>query len=1202
MAHFKLRGCCTRGGFAVVKAAKPTVAKSFIHLWRPALRRREISPSSFNDCLLRETVHCLGDPRIAPRTPISPEVPGLNLRRWAPWFWAAVVAVVVIHNGYLWWHHRLVPDTDILALLPVLGRDPVLQRALPQMVEAAEQRVIVLIGATDWDDARRAAAVYRQSIAPFPHLLSAAEAITERTRTDWLETFKNHRLTLLTSEDDTALRNQAPSYWVDRALAKLYSPFAGPQPLAWREDPFGLFNNWLLARAQETPVRPRDGELSVSAGERHYVVLPLTLRVPAFALAGQQAVMPVLEQARQAVWQTTKGIEVIQAGVILHAAAAASQAQREMSIIGIGSMAGILFLIWMTFHSLKPIILVTLSMAIGCLGALSISSWLLFERIHLITLVFGASLIGVAQDYGIYFFCQRASAANDSLDSWRLLRRILPAMILTMVTTLIGYLGLVLTPFPGLRQMALFSCTGLIFAWLTVVCWFPAWARPTTLGLQRWAGRYGGTMTAWPRLASDRRTLFATLGFVGLLLFGGSGLSVQDDIRALQKPPQNLLDDQVKLGKILDLATPVQFYLLRAASAEALLQWEEALTQRLDPLVQQNQIRGYQAISNLLPSASLQASRRQLIERSLLNDDGALARVAAKLGEAPSWVSAARERLLAAVLPITIDDFLKSPASQPWRHLWVGQVGDQHASIVAIRADRSKAPIMTYGQADRADVRLGDVALVEGGLAFRLSAGAATADVRLPLAGRHNAWHAAAAAAVGLTLGVPLDEAAAALALAAPVKGRLVWREAGGVRILDDTYNANPVSVRAALDALREAPGGGRRWVIVAATCSSSDRSPNRPTGRSAAWLAALPVAGVAAVGSAIRLTAEAARTGGCADVATFAEPEAAAAHMLARVAPRGPRADQGLARDAVSTGRSRRCRPRLGTRPEAALMLYHLLYRSRDVHVGFNVFRYITFRTAFAALTALLISFFLGPWLIRKPGAPDRRSTSARKGPSRIRPRPGTPTMGGLLILVSVVIPTLLWADLPIPTSGSCSWSTSLRRDRLRRRLSEARKKRNLGLTTRQKFLAAVRGGAGRGRLPRRVPADGVTRRAQRCPFVEGRRSPISAGSTSLFAMLDPRRRVERREPHRRARRAGHRLACIVAAVTFTVLTYVAGQRAVADYLRILGAGRRRAGGLLRRDGRGVLGFLWFNAIPPRSSWATSARSPWAARSAASP
>jgi predicted exporter len=621
----------------------------------------------------------------------------LNPRRWAPWFWAAVVTVVVIHSGYLWWQQRLVPDTNILALLPAQGRDPVLQRALPQMVEAAEQRVIVLIGAADWDDARRAAAAYRKAIAPFRHLLFAAEAITERTESDWLATFKNHRLTLLTSEDDAALRSQAPSYWLDRALAKLYSPFAGPQPLAWQEDPFGLFNNWLLARAQETPVRPRAGELSVSAGERHYVVLPLTLRVPAFAVAGQQAVMPVLEQARQAARQTSERIEIIQAGVVLHAAAAASRAQREMSTIGVGSLAGILFLIWMTFHSLKPIILVMLSIAIGCLGALSVS-WLLFERIHLITLVFGASLIGVAQDYGIYFFCQRAGAANDPLDSWRVLRRILPALILTLVTTLIGYLGLVLTPFPGLRQMALFSATGLIFAWLTVVCWFPALARASTPGNHRWAERYGRSMTAWPRLASDRRTLYVTLTFAGLLLFGGLRLTAQDDIRSLQKPPQNLLDDQLKLGKILDLATPVQFYLLRAASAEALLQREETLKQRLDLLVQQNQISGYQAISNWLPSARLQAARRQLIERALLNEQGALASLAAKLGEGPSWLSAARERLLAAALPITVDDYFKSPASEPWRHLWLGQVDDQHASIVALRGvTRSSLPAL--GQA-----------------------------------------------------------------------------------------------------------------------------------------------------------------------------------------------------------------------------------------------------------------------------------------------------------------------------------------------------------------------------------------------------------------------------------------------------------------------------------------------------------------------
>jgi len=198
-------------------------------------------------------------------------------------------------------------------------------------------------------------------------------------------------------------------------------------------------------------------------------------------------------------------------------------------------------------------------------------------------------------------------------------------------------------------------------------------------------------------------------------------------------------------------------------------------------------------------------------------------------------------------------------------------------------AARARGPVMTYGQADAADVRLGDVALANGGLAFRLTAGPAGVEVRLPLAGRHNAWHAAAAAAVGLALGIPLDEAAAALALATPVKGRLVWREAGGVRILDDTYNANPSSVRAALDALREGTGSGRRWVILGdmLELGAQTESAHRDVGH---WVAALPVAGFLAVGPAMRLAAESARAAGCPEIATFASPEGAAAHALPRL------------------------------------------------------------------------------------------------------------------------------------------------------------------------------------------------------------------------------------------------------------------------------------------------------------------------------
>ena len=214
------------------------------------------------------------------------------------WVWALVVCLLLAHNAYLWLGGRIAPDTDILALLPVQERDPVLQQAFTRMVDSAQQRLIVLLGADDWEQANHAADAYNRVLAQHPDLLQSTDSTTDQG--DWLALFQSHRLNLLTPQAEADLRSQSKQYWTDIALAKLYSPFAGPQLGAWRDDPFGLFGRWVQARAQETPVRPRDGRLFVGDGQRQYVVMPFALRVPAFSMAGQQAVIPLLEQARRA--------------------------------------------------------------------------------------------------------------------------------------------------------------------------------------------------------------------------------------------------------------------------------------------------------------------------------------------------------------------------------------------------------------------------------------------------------------------------------------------------------------------------------------------------------------------------------------------------------------------------------------------------------------------------------------------------------------------------------------------------------------------------------------------------------------------------------------------------------------------------------------------------------------------------------------
>ncbi|MBW2239993.1 MAG: phospho-N-acetylmuramoyl-pentapeptide-transferase, partial [Deltaproteobacteria bacterium] len=93
--------------------------------------------------------------------------------------------------------------------------------------------------------------------------------------------------------------------------------------------------------------------------------------------------------------------------------------------------------------------------------------------------------------------------------------------------------------------------------------------------------------------------------------------------------------------------------------------------------------------------------------------------------------------------------------------------------------------------------------------------------------------------------------------------------------------------------------------------------------------------------------------------------------------------------------------------------MIYHLLFPLHTTISVFNVFRYITFRTIYASLTAFLICFLLGPWVIRKLSYMQIGQYIRDDGPETHHKKAGTPTMGGTLIIFSIIVSTLLWTNL---------------------------------------------------------------------------------------------------------------------------------------------------------------------------------------------
>jgi UDP-N-acetylmuramoyl-tripeptide--D-alanyl-D-alanine ligase len=226
------------------------------------------------------------------------------------------------------------------------------------------------------------------------------------------------------------------------------------------------------------------------------------------------------------------------------------------------------------------------------------------------------------------------------------------------------------------------------------------------------------------------------------------------------------------------------------------------------------------------------------------------------------------------------------PAALPDHGLAVLNVDEP---LVAAMRAVTRAEVRTFGLSEAADVRATDVAS-DGlaGTAFTLRAPWGTRRLRSATPGRHLVPHALAAAAVAERLGLPLDEVEAGLAIGSHAAHRMaVLEAASGATIVDDTYNASPVSVGAALDFLAEAPlAAGRRRLAVLGDMLELGPDEERLHREIGAKAAAI-VDGLVAVGERGRWIGEAARATGLVRVAMARDADEAATVVERELGPR---------------------------------------------------------------------------------------------------------------------------------------------------------------------------------------------------------------------------------------------------------------------------------------------------------------------------
>jgi phospho-N-acetylmuramoyl-pentapeptide-transferase len=259
--------------------------------------------------------------------------------------------------------------------------------------------------------------------------------------------------------------------------------------------------------------------------------------------------------------------------------------------------------------------------------------------------------------------------------------------------------------------------------------------------------------------------------------------------------------------------------------------------------------------------------------------------------------------------------------------------------------------------------------------------------------------------------------------------------------------------------------------------------------------------------------------------------------------------------------------------------MLYHLLTPFARDFILFNVFRYITFRTAMATVTALLISFVLGPWLIRRLRALQHGGATVREDtPDRHQAKAGTPTMGGLLMLAAILISTLLWTNL----TNRYVWTVVLLTAGFGGvgLLDDYRKLRTRkGISARQKMGAQVLvAGVVLGSLYVWPPEGFNTWLA--VPFFKGWLLPLGALwiPFTLLVVIGASNAVNLTDGL-----DGLAIGPIVmAGGAFAIIAYLTGNFRAAEYLQILNV--KGTGELTIFCGAVVgaaLGFLWFNSYP---------------------
>ncbi len=580
-------------------------------------------------------------------------------------------------------------DSDLFNLVPKSISMASVKKADDKMMAVTSQNIFILVANEDFKEAKRVAEkVYGQldgsknfeSVS----LYSDVGAMSEIT--DFLYENRWNLIDEKTADDILSSQDAAADFAMN-ALAQAYSGFTMLPLDNIESDPFliteyNLHNYLGSVQNAGTAMSVKDGVLASHFDGKWYVMIRGILSVSGAKLASKNNAITEIYAACNSVnnGDASGNTTFVYSGTPFHSHESSNSASREISIIATVSMLVVIVLLIFIFRSVEPL-LFSVGAILLSVGAAFIATLAVFHKMHVITLVFGTSLIGSCIDYSLHFFTHWAG--NQKFNSGKEIKNhILSGLLMAIISTGICFAILLFAPFAILKQMSLFCLTGLISSFLTTVAIYPYIKLPAERGNVRFTAGFAKVVSVLEQKWVGR-TVISALFIISVLLIAvfHNNVKVKNDLLTLYNMEGRLLEDEITASKVIQY-TPGGWYIVSGDSEEDVLQNEEALRHDFENITEGAV--GYVSTTNFVPSIQMQKKSQAAYEKLLSMAEaqfeslGYSSDEAAMLSEKMRKDFSDSKDAYVSIEAGNVPDFITSAISSAW----LGKIDGKYYSVV----------------------------------------------------------------------------------------------------------------------------------------------------------------------------------------------------------------------------------------------------------------------------------------------------------------------------------------------------------------------------------------------------------------------------------------------------------------------------------------------------------------------------------------